>query len=122
MGFADDVTEDIEDTHADWARTDVKHWNRTLTAVSLTGSTPTFNESYQMITGVMTLVKSSLEETIFGGMKAGEAVLMVLPDVDITYEDLIECDDVFYRIEEIRDEDVGGTVVQRYCRLGRIRP
>lgn len=122
MAFSDEVTEDIEDTHADWARTDVKHWNRTLTSVSLTGSTPSFNESSQTITGVMTLIKSSLEETIFGGMKAGEAVLMVLPSVAITYEDLIESDSVFYRVEEVRDEDVQGTVVQRYCRLARIKP
>ena len=122
MAFPDEVADDVEATHVDWARDDITRRSRTVTAVSLTGSTPSYTEDDDTITGVLTVGKAALERTMFGGMGKGDATLAVLPAVGLDYDDLIICDSVTYRVEEVRDEDVQGTVVQRYGRLVRIAP
>lgn len=122
MTFAADVAADTANTHDDWKRADITRRRRTLTGVSLTGSTPTFTTATATITGVLTVVDSSLQLKVFGGLVAGDAILEVLPAVDIQYEDEIICDGVAYRVDEIRAEDVNGVCVQRYCRLVRVKP
>jgi hypothetical protein len=122
MTFAETVKADVEQTHADWARNDITRRRRTVTSVDAISSTPTVTTAETTIIGVLTVVTESLQETFFGGMVQGDGVLEVLPAVDIVTEDEIVCDGVTYRCEEIRDEDVQGTVVQRYCRLVRVKP
>jgi hypothetical protein len=119
MIFPDEVVVDVEAMHRDWART-VTRKHRTVTAVSVTGSTPTYGEVSTVITGVFTVIDTALDETVFGGLENCDAVLMVLPAVDIEYEDVIVADGVTYRVEEIRNEDVQGTGHQKFCRLVKI--
>lgn len=122
MPFAADVARDTVYSHADWARADITRRRRIVTGVSLIGSDPTCDTVETLITGVLTVVDESLRETVFGGMVAGDAVLSVLPAVDVQHNDEVVCDGITYRIEEVREEDVKGTLVQRYCRLVRTKP
>jgi hypothetical protein len=122
MAFADEVAGDVEVAHNDWARTDVDIVERTTTAVSVTGSTPTFSENPDTLTGVFTVIDTALQETSFGGMIGEDATLLLLPAEDIAFQDIIEVDNAYYRVEEIRLEKVGTTEVQKSCRLVRINP
>ena len=117
MAFPAEVVVDVEAMHRDWARNDITRTDRTLTGVSGPASTPTYTEAVTIITGVFTITDTALNETVFGGLEDCDAVLMVLPAVDVEYEDLIAVDGITYRIEEIRNEGVGGTGHQKFCRL-----
>lgn len=117
MAFPDEVVVDVEAMHRDWARDDITRTNRTLTGVSGPASTPTYTSVVTVITGVLTIIDTALIELVFGGMEDCDAVLMVLPAVDVKYKDLITVDGFTYRIEEIRNENVGGTGHQKFCRL-----
>ena len=122
MAFADEVADDVDVMHSDWERTDVDIKERTKTGVSVTGSTPTFSESADTLTGVFTVIDATLQETVFGGMVEADAVLLLLPAEDIAFQDVIEVDNVYYRVEEVRLEKVAATAVQKYCRLVRVNP
>ena len=119
MIFPDEVVVDVEAMHRDWAR-DVTRTHRTVTGVSGPASTPAYTEDVTVITGVFTIIDTALNETVFGGLEDCDAVLMVLPAVDVEYEDLIAVGGNTYRIEEIRNEDVQGTGHQKFCRLVKI--
>jgi len=122
MAFPANVAADVAASHRDWARADITLRHRTLTSVEAASSSPSYTEVASTITGVLTVVDTSLSETVFGGMVQGDGVLAVLPAVAIAYQDRVDCDGVQYRVEEIRDENVAGTLVQRYCRLVRVKP
>jgi hypothetical protein len=117
MTFPDEIVVDVEAMHRDFARNDITRTHRVVTAVSVTGSTPTYTSAVTVITGVFTIIDTALNETVFGGLEDCDAVLMVLPAVDVEYEDLITVDGIDYRVEEIRNEDVQGTGHQKFCRL-----
>jgi hypothetical protein len=119
MTFPTEVVVDVEAMHRDWAQV-VTRKHRVVTAVSVTGSTPTYDETVTLITGVFTVIDTALDETVFGGLEDCDAVLMVLPAVNIEYEDVIVAAGVEYRVEEIRNEDVQGTGHQKFCRLKKI--
>lgn len=117
MAFPAEVVADTEAMHRDWARDDITRTHRTLTGVSGPASTATYTEAVTVITGVLTIIDTALNETVFGGLEDCDAVLMVLPAVDVEYEDFIAVDGFTYRIEEIRNENAGGTIHQKFCRL-----
>jgi hypothetical protein len=120
MAFADEIREDVEAMHADWTRADIVRYARTRTAISVTGSTPSFTEAPVTITGVLTVIDTALNETIFGGMEDCDAVLMLLPAVALEYQDEVAADGVRYRVEEIRVENVSGVAHQKFCRLKKV--
>ena len=122
MAFRDEVKADVETMHRDWARDDITRIHRVVTGRSVTGSTPTYTETTELITGVITVVDAAIAETVFGGMQDVDGVLMVLPAVTVEYRDLIvhpDSGDTF-RVEEIRAEEVAGLEHQKFCRLVRI--
>ena len=120
MAFPAEVVVDVEAMHRDWARDDITRTHRTLTGVSGPASTPTHTDTVTVITGVFTITDTALIEKVFGGLEDCDAILIVLPAVDVEYEDLIAVDGVTYRIKEIRNEDVSGTLHQKFCRLVKI--
>lgn len=119
MSFPTEVVADVEATHRDWGRAfTIKR--RTLTAVSVTGSTPTYTEVAATITGILTETDTALMESVFGGLEDCDALLLLLPAVVIDYKDVIEDGGKTFRVEEIRNEEVQGTAVQKFCRLKKI--
>ena len=120
MTFPADAVADVEEMHRDWARDDITIKRRTLTDISVTGSTPTYGEVPAVITGVFTETDTALMASVFGGLENCDAMLLLLPAVLIAYEDVIEVDARTFRVEEIRNEDMQGTGNQKFCRLKKI--
>ena len=120
MPFPADVVADVEEMHRDWARDDITIRRRTVTAVSVTGSTPTYVEVVAIITGVFTETDTALMASVFGGLENCDAMLLLLPAVAIEYQDEIEVDGRKFAVEEIRNEDTQGTRHQKFCRLTKV--
>jgi len=120
MTFPADAVADVEEMHGDWARDDITIKRRTVTDVSVYGSTPTHVEVVEVITGVFTETDTALMASVFGGLENCDAMLLLLPAVLIAYADVIEVDARTFRVEEIRNEDMQGTANQKFCRLKKI--
>ena len=120
MAFPDEVVVDVEAMHRDWARADITIRRRTVIDISVTGSTPTYNEVVATITGVFTETDTALMAAVFGGLENCDAMLMLLPAVAIEYQDEIEVDGRSFCVEEIRNEDVQSTRNQKFCRLKKV--
>jgi len=120
MTFPADVVADVEEMHRDWARDDITIRRRTVTDVSVTGSTPTYAEVVATITGVFTETDTALIASVFGGLENCDAMLLLLPAVVIEYADEIEVDGRKFAVEEIRNEDAQGTRNQKFVRLKKV--
>lgn len=125
MAFSDEVVRDVELMHRKFARSDLVRVREVVVEKATTGSTPRTEPERYTFTGVVTDVDAAMRQTVFGGMEEIDAILLVLPAVDIQYNDFIEVVKgsyrFTYRVTEIRPEYVDTIENQKTCRLIEIK-